>query len=308
VCVGDPAQQIYAWRSARDVLTGFPAIHLPLTQSFRFGPRIAEVASRWLNIAGSSMRLTGVGPPGSRIGKAAHADAVLCRNNADVMTEVLAYLEGIPVAIPAGGSQLRAIAEAALQLQAGQRTSHPELFLFKSWGEVQDYAEHDSAGQDLRAIVQLVDTHGAETIISAMARLSAERDARVTVSTVHKAKGREWPSVRIGPGFEPPDDDDRGPRPLTEEQARLIYVAVTRARELLDLAGLSWAKDYKTAEKPVRLINLPLTGQLRYENAPVSLFLAQHLSGTHLGRAGLPPADRRAGRPGAHRRRSRRIR
>lgn len=283
VCVGDPAQQIYAWRSARDVMTGFPALHLPLTQSFRFGPRIAEVANRSLGFAGSSMRLTGVGPPGSRIDRAANADAVLCRNNADVMTEVLAYLDkGTPVAIPSDGGQLRAIAEAALQLQAGQRTSHPELFLFKSWGEVQDYAEHDSAGQDLRAIVQLVDSHGAETIISALSRLSAERDALVTVSTVHKAKGREWPSVRIGPGFEPPADDDRGPRPPTAEDARLIYVAVTRARELLDLAGLSCAQHYKTAERPVRLINLPLTGQLRYDDAPVSLFLAQHLPGTHM--------------------------
>lgn len=282
VCVGDPAQQIYAWRSARDVMTGFPALHLRLTQSFRFGPRIAEVANRWLSFAGSTMRLTGAGPPGSRIGKAAHADAVLCRNNADVMTEVLAFLDaGIPVAIPSGGDQLRAIAEAALQLKAGQRTSHPELFLFKSWGEVQDYAEHDSAGQDLRAIVQLVDTHGAETIISAVARLSAERKARVIVSTVHKAKGREWPSVRIGPGFEPPADYDGRPRPLSAQEARLIYVAVSRARELLDPVGLSWADDYEAAAEPGRLIDLPLTGQLRYENAPISLFLARHLPDTH---------------------------
>jgi hypothetical protein len=42
VCVGDPAQQIYAWRSARDVMTGFPGAQLHLTHSFRFGPRIAE--------------------------------------------------------------------------------------------------------------------------------------------------------------------------------------------------------------------------------------------------------------------------
>ena len=282
VCVGDPAQQIYAWRSARDVMTGFPALQLHLTQSFRFGPRIAEVANRWLGFAGSLMRLTGAGPPGSRIGTAAHADAVLCRNNADVMTEVLAFLDaGIPVAIPGGGDQLRAIAEAALQLKAGQHTSHPELFLFRSWGEVQDYAEHDSAGQDLRAIVQLVDTHGAETIISAVTRLSAEQQAPVIVSTAHKAKGREWPSVRIGPGFEPPADDGGGPGPLSAEEARLIYVAVTRARELLDPAGLSWAEDYKPAREPERLIELPLTGQLRYENAPISLFLAQHLPDNH---------------------------
>jgi hypothetical protein len=283
VCVGDPAQQIYAWRSARDVMTSFPAEHLRLTQSFRFGPRIAEVANRWLGFAGSPMRLTGAGPASSRIGKAVHTDAVLCRNNADVMTEVLAFLDaGIPVAIPGGGDQLRAIAEAALQLKAGERTSHPELFLFKSWGEVQDYAEHDSAGQDLRAIVQLVDTHGAETIISAVARLSAEHTARVIASTAHKAKGREWPSVRIGPGFEPLADIHGDPRPLSAEEARLIYVAVTRAKELLDPAGLSWADDYEPVPpEPERLIGLPLTRQLSYENAPVSLFLARHLPDTH---------------------------
>ncbi len=282
VCVGDPAQQIYAWRSARDVMTTFPAPHLNLTQSFRFGPRIAEVANRWLSFAGSPMRLAGAGPSGSRIGKAARTDAVLCRSNAGVMTEVLAFLRaGIPVAIPGGGDQLRAIAEAALQLKAGQRTKHPELFLFKSWGEVQDYAENDSAGQDLRAIVQLVDTHGAETIISAVARLSVEHKAQVIASTAHKAKGREWPSVRIGPGFEPPADYHGDPGPLSAEDARLIYVAVTRARELLDTTGLAWAEDYEIAQGPERLIDLPLTGQLRNENAPVSLFLAQHLPDTH---------------------------
>ena len=101
------------------------------------------------------------------------------------------------------------------------------------------------------------------------------------VSTAHKAKGREWPSVRIGPGFEPPADENGGPRPLSAEEARLIYVAVTRARELLDPSGLSWADDYETARKPERLIDLPLTGQLRYEDAPVTLFLAQHLPDTH---------------------------
>jgi hypothetical protein len=54
VCVGDPAQQIYAWRNARDVMTGFPAEHLYLTESFRFGPPIAEEANRWLSLAKSS--------------------------------------------------------------------------------------------------------------------------------------------------------------------------------------------------------------------------------------------------------------
>jgi hypothetical protein len=165
------------------------------------------------------------------------------------------------------------VSEAAQQLKAGRRTNHPELFLFSSWGEVQEYAEHDAAGRDLRAIVQLVDTHGPETIIRAVGRLSAEDEAQVTVSTAHKAKGREWPSVRIGPGFEPPPiDDDGRQRPLSLAEARLIYVAVTRARELLDPAGIAWADEYEEAlSKPAALIDLSLTSQLKFENSPVSL-------------------------------------
>lgn len=286
VCVGDPAQQIYGWRSAKDVMTGFPAEHLHLTQSFRFGSRIAEVANRWLRHAESDMQLTGCGPATSRIGAAPMPDAVLCRGNADAMQEVLAFLElGVPVALTGGGSALRRIATAAEELKAGKRTSHPELFLFNSWDEVQDYAENDTAGQDLKAIVQLVDKYGTDQIIQAVDRLSAEQDAKVTVSTAHKAKGREWSSVRIGQGFAAPPVDDEGmQRPLHSAEARLIYVAVSRARDLLDPEGITWIDAYEkaTASPPGTvagrpMIELSLTAQLKHDSSPVSLFMAEHL-------------------------------
>ena len=103
------------------------------------------------------MQLTGCGPASSRIGHASpHAEAVLCRGNTDAMGEVLAFLDlGVPVALTGGGTALRRIATAADELKSGKRTSHPELFLFKSWAEVQEYVENDASGQDLRAIVQL---------------------------------------------------------------------------------------------------------------------------------------------------------
>ena len=66
------------------------------------------------------------------------------------MAEVLTFLElGVPVALTGGGNALQRIATAALELKCGRRTSHPELFLFNSWGEGPEYAEHDTAGQDL---------------------------------------------------------------------------------------------------------------------------------------------------------------
>ncbi|MEV1248700.1 UvrD-helicase domain-containing protein [Nonomuraea sp. NPDC050022] len=288
VCVGDPAQQIYAWRDARDVMTSFPAEHLHLTQSFRFGPQIAAVANRWLHHADSPMRLSGCGPATSRVQPVENADAVLCRGNAEAMKEVLNFLErGVAVSLTGGGKNLRRIATAAQELQAGRRTSHPELFLFTTWGEVQDYVEHDASGQDLKTTVDLVDTYGPDKIIQAIDHLTAENQAKVSVSTTHKAKGREWASVRIGEGFlSPPTDADGIPRPLTAAEARLIYVAVTRARYLLDVEGINWIDAYEKATadnsgtglvagRP--MIDLSLTGQLKYPTSPVSQFMAQHL-------------------------------
>lgn len=290
VVVGDPAQQIYAWRAARDVMTGFPGEHLHLTQSFRFGPVIAEVANRWLRHAESDMQLSGTDSIASQLSPTPWADAVLCRGNADAITEVLAFLEdGVRVGLTGGGGALKKIAEAAQQLKAGHRTSHPELFLFPTWDAVQEYAENDSAAQDLKSLVRLVDTHGEDMIIGAVDRLVPEEDAQVTVSTAHKAKGREWASVRIGAGFVAPSADDHGmQRRLHPAEARLIYVAVTRAKRTLNIASLAWADDYERAIAPagqdsvggVPMINLTLTRQLQYPTSPLSRFLAEHLPDT----------------------------
>ncbi|MFE9804764.1 3'-5' exonuclease [Streptomyces goshikiensis] len=82
--------------------------------------------------------------------------------------------------------------------------------------------------------------------MAAMDRLHAEGDADVTVSTAHRAKGREWPTVRIANDFQEPvsnECDLEGnslPGAISLDDARLAYVAVTRAREHLDLGGLAW--------------------------------------------------------------------
>jgi superfamily I DNA/RNA helicase len=193
VMVGDSAQAIYGWRGARDVMTGFDGTHLHLSRSFRFGPHLAEEANRWLAIADAPIRLTGTPDIDTRI----DADnprpaAVLCRTNVGAMIEVLSHLaQGRRVALVGGGGALQALAHAARDLQASRPTTHPELLLFPSWGELQDYAENDPSGRDLAPLVDLVDTHGTDAILHAVHQLSPEEQAQVTVSTAHKAKGRE---------------------------------------------------------------------------------------------------------------------
>ncbi|MFE9127268.1 UvrD-helicase domain-containing protein [Streptomyces sp. NPDC007148] len=248
VLVGDSAQAIYQWRGAKDVMTGFVGTHLALSQSFRFGPDLAQEANRWLHIAGAPIRLTGTPTVPTELGPVTCPDAVLCRTNVGAMTHVMALMtDGHRVALAGGGEGLRALALAARDLKEGRRTTHPELVLFPTWGELQDYAAHDPAGRDLQPLVDLVDKHGTDAILEAVAALTPEQQAEVTVSTAHKAKGREWACVRIADDFTPPKDsdqkDDNGralPGPIDDSEARLAYVAVTRTRQRLDMGGLAW--------------------------------------------------------------------
>jgi hypothetical protein len=252
VMVGDSAQAIYHWRGAKDIMTGFDGTQLALSQSFRFGPCLAHEANRWLAIADAPIRLTGTETVPTELGPVAHPDAVLCRTNVGAMAQVMELLATRHrVALVGGGDSLRALALAARDLKEGRRTTHPELVLFPSWGELQDYASHDPAGRDLQPLVDLVDTHGTDAIISAVARLTPEQQAEVTVSTAHKAKGREWARVRIAYDFAPPKDSDQDdgtgrpvPAPIDDGEARLAYVAVTRTRRRLDIGGLSWIHDH----------------------------------------------------------------
>ncbi|ARE74300.1 DNA helicase [Streptomyces sp. Sge12] len=249
VMVGDSAQAIYGWRGARDVMARFTGHHLTLTRSFRFGPALAIEANRWLALSNAPIRLTGTPDIPTTIGpRAGYPNAILCRTNIGAMTEVLALVAaGTATALVGGGDSLRALARAARDLLQGRRTHHPELVLFTNWPSLRDFAEYDPAGSDLQPFANLVDEHGPEAILQAVDQLVPEDAAEVTVSTAHKAKGREWARVRIAADFTPPADSDTVsaqdhpfPKPVDEAEARLAYVAVTRARHHLDPIGLTW--------------------------------------------------------------------
>jgi superfamily I DNA/RNA helicase len=65
------------------------------------------------------------------------------------------------------------------------------------------------------------------------------------VSTAHKAKGREWPTVRIACDFPEPRRSHNGqPAQVPRADAMLAYVAVTRARQVLDPEGLAWVEGW----------------------------------------------------------------
>jgi hypothetical protein len=254
IAVGDEAQAIYEWRGAINAMAKWPGKRLHLTKSFRFGPAVAHEANKWLEALDAPLRITGHDPIPTRIATLAEPQTILTRSNAGAIREVIASLaQGRRTALVGGGTQIRSLAAAAVSLKAGAGTDHPELFAFQTWNELREYVQQDQGGADLKTFVALIEDFGPDAIISALDRLveepkpgrPRETAAQVTVSTAHKAKGLEWSTVRIGDDFhEPRRDEDGYHKPVNPGEARLAYVAVTRAKDTLDRGALAWIDNY----------------------------------------------------------------
>jgi hypothetical protein len=257
VIVGDSCQAIYGWRGAVDAMTDWPCdVRLNLTRSFRFGPPIADEANKWLTALGAPYRLKGVRPQGSVVGDVANPEVIVCRTNAEAYIQARAAMDAGRRSALGGGaaSELKALAAAALDLQAAGRTGYGELAAFRSWEAVQDYVRTDAAGADLAAVVRLIDKYGASSILGTVGRLSRVDRAEVIACTVHFAKGREWDRVVIAGDFASP-----GSGPVPRGDAMIAYVAVTRARGHLDRSGLAWIDSHPlaAARKETTMNQLP---------------------------------------------------
>lgn len=271
ILVGDQSQAIYGWRGAVDAMESFDGQRLVLSQSFRFGQKIADEANVWLELLSAPLRLTGNPVKDSRLDRVDQPSAVLCRTNAGAIGQAMAATaSGLRPAMVGGGDDIRRLAKACQDLRNGRSTEHPELMAFASWAEVQDYAEHDAGGADLKTLVKLVDSHGPEAIIRIVDQLVDEHNADIVISTAHRAKGREWGTVRLAADFnEPYDAEGR----LVQAEAMLTYVAVTRAKDVLDCRVL--ASQGGQAE-PVEQL---LTEMLTPDPQPISTDLPAELVG-----------------------------
>ncbi|MBN3783262.1 ATP-binding domain-containing protein [Burkholderia sp. Ac-20345] len=241
VYVGDPHQQIYEWRGAINAMTQIVAPEYALTESFRFGPTLAALASRVLALLGERTPVRGQDTIGSLLVEdptiAPPVDVVLCRKNVSAIGHFAVGLEsGHRPAIRMSAAEITAYADGADQLLAGRRAYRPAAFaLFESWQEVQSYAR-SAVGSDLLPIVRMVDICGTGYLRALALRATPEANADYTISTIHRAKGLEWKRVKVANDFRFQIVDGRVA--MDDDEMRLLYVALTRARHLLDVSAL----------------------------------------------------------------------
>lgn len=208
-----------------------------LAQSFRFGPEIAAAASKVLRMLGASISLRGSAAVQSQLARV-RPDAILSRGNAGVIGNLLYCLNrNVRCAVVGGTRTLQRLLEDVQQVQQGRPAQTPELLGFATWRDVVTFSRQ-AEGEHLKGLVNLVQEHGAERMLSAMTRCEQSEDtAQVVCSTAHRAKGREWNYVHLDADFEQgflrasraAGAPQQVVQSAIEAESRLLYVGITRA-------------------------------------------------------------------------------
>jgi hypothetical protein len=240
VIVGDPMQQLYAWRGAKDIMSlpyydSFAVGYL--SESFRFNQGIADIANFVLGKADSKLRLIGSGKKSTIDSK-----AVLCRTNAKVV-EYLLHLMGSTEYKLYTSIDLKDVFSKLYHMEAAWFDSVPK-YPCKELAHIVDRASLLKAIEMSDEIARLHKLRGnlvgAGQTITTVKKALEERlvaeptEADVIVSTIHKSKGLQYSHVRIADDFISTEEDAmiEAIREKLWDSFTLkcmLYVAVTRA-------------------------------------------------------------------------------
>ncbi|MEZ8733891.1 UvrD-helicase domain-containing protein [Vibrio sp. 10N.239.312.D08] len=249
--VGDDHQNLYRFRGCSNGMETFVnddrfEVH-QLTQSFRFGPRIAELSKAVLKVKGSYAELKGtdtldthIRPPGYKI---EGQRVVLHRTAAGVLrTSLNLYQRQIPF-IVVGGLAKYFTKELAWfeKIKKGDTKGIPKNFLatYPTWKAVVNVEEKTKDPELTRVIkiIKLAETLKLGNLYNTINHID-EISIGVTnptaiLSTIHKFKGLEHDNTVLSDDFLEFSKLQKLTGDKLEDEINALYVAVTRAMKNL---------------------------------------------------------------------------
>lgn len=228
--VGDDKQNIYGFRGAKahgmdSAILTYEMQVFPLTLSFRC-PEAIVASARWHVPEFRASR------EGGRVDQPTQLDptaiptgaTILCRNNAPLLSFALQLL-GVGKSVSVTGTDIGPrLIKIMQRLGPESLTQAQALGVIADW--LADKLERNSASAQEMADCMRVFVRKAGTLSGAIAyaqHLFAQQGS-ITLLTIHKAKGLEWPLVYL---LEPALCDMR-----RDQDRNLLYVAQTRSSDV----------------------------------------------------------------------------
>lgn len=251
IYVGDPYQQIYSWRGAVNAMQTLDVDESYLTQSFRFGPAVALACQPILKHLGCEKKIQGSTNIRTSVDKHTENpldfDALLCRTNAGAIQACLDYQEMGVMALPVNVSLKAAesVMKGINELERLGKTDYPSLKGFMNFNLLLEYAEQMPGDVNISAYVRLYKRFKYAEIMALLAQCNNAKDSNdksvKIITTAHKSKGLEWDSVALHEDFNVAfiEKDGKPKSKISDEECRLLYVAMTRAKKQLYLGRVA---------------------------------------------------------------------
>jgi superfamily I DNA/RNA helicase len=258
VAVGDPFQAIYGFRGASVdslelIRSEFHATELPLSISYRCSRKVVEYAKTLVpNIEPSPNA-----PEGSvenldalDIASIPSSSAIICRNTAPIVRAAFRLLRAGRGCTILGRDIASSLTKFVTDLKANnldELEARLDSFLARererllARGREASLSLVEDKIESIRAIIDGLD-EGSLSVAGLLNRIATLFSADpqrglITLSTIHKSKGLEWPTVYILDPWRIPSRWATQDWQLAQEQ-NLLYVAVTRAKRDLRFINL----------------------------------------------------------------------
>jgi len=231
IYVGDANQQIYGFRGTVNAMETIEADKYYLTQSFRFGPAIAEEANKVLKKLKVNNLLKGFEPIQSKIAPVDQSlpYTFIARTNAELFKAIVAKQSAnVKIHFVGDINKVMELFESAYFLKNNKLSLMRDSSLkrFSSWDKFTDQADLSGDHEYLAIINFIQDYKDVPKILKVIKGLCSytEEEADIIMTTAHKAKGRQWSQVHVHNDFQAD----------TSEEKNIYYVAITRAIHIMD--------------------------------------------------------------------------
>ena len=240
--VGDSNQAIYGFRGAKDLMVDkIDGVTKGLTQSFRFGQPIADIANRFLKLNQSPFLLKGNPHKESFVKPVNTAEqyTYISRTNSKLFMEAITLMnERKKIFIEGFSKSMMSLILDVYNLYRGETfVSSPQLSGINDYSFFMHLLGHDALDPEVRTAYDLVDEYQSDLpkILKQIEDNNTPAHlADVILTTAHKSKGREWDQVKLNKDFR---ITRKGKDALEKEEINVVYVSITRAIKVLDLTS-----------------------------------------------------------------------